>query len=70
MCHLWGKETGLELMMTLWVVPLGALLGAGLEGVEGGLVTADVRIPCLGLKLKRTEYTLDFGPQSTWVTGL
>lgn len=32
-------------------VPLGALLGTGLEGVEGGLVTADVRIPCLGLEV-------------------
>lgn len=55
MCHLWGKETGLELMMTLWVVPLGALLGAGLEGVEGGLVTADVRIPCVGLQVEENR---------------
>lgn len=41
--------------MTLWVVPLGALLGAGLEGVEGGLVTADVRIPCVGLQVEENR---------------
>lgn len=39
----------------------------GLEGVEGGLVTADVRIPCLVLEVVENSIHPGLGfPRATW----
>lgn len=69
-CHLRGKGTGLELM-TLWGRAFRALLGTGLEGVEGVLGTADVRIPCLVLEVVENSIHPGLGfPRAPGVTDL
>lgn len=42
-------------------------MGTGLEGVEGGLVTADVRIPCLVLEVVENSIHPELGfPRAPW----